>query len=96
MIDYIIEESTDKEYKYVVWRVNEKDNGSCWRSVYHSNNKAKCERFISKERKKDLDNEKSLSQQPNDIENRKHILLEKYKERIKYVKKYNKKEPYYD
>ena len=86
MIDYRIEESTGEEYKYVVWRVNEKDNGSCWRSVYHSNNKAKCERFIFKERKKDLDNEKSLAQQLNDVENRKDVLSEEYK----------KKEPYYD
>lgn len=96
MIEYRIEESTGGEYKYVVWRVNEKDNGSCWRSIYRSNNKAKCERFISKERKKDLDNEKSLKQIRDDIENRERILSEKYAERIKYVKKYNKKEPYYD
>lgn len=96
MVEYRIEESSNEEYKYVVWRVNEKGQGSCWRSIFHSNNKSECERFIEKERKKDLTKTKSLLQQINDIAKRKHALSEKYNNRIKYVKKYNKKEPYYD
>ena len=96
MIDYRIEESTGEEYKYVVWRVNEKDNGSCCRSIFHSNDESECKKFISKQRRKDSYRAKKLTKQMDGISERKHILSEEYKKRIKYVKKYNKKEPYYD
>lgn len=96
MIEYRIEESTGKEYKYVVWRVNEKDNGSCWRSIFHSNDESECKKFISKQRRKDSYRAKKLAKQIGDISERKHILSEEYKDRMKCVKKYNKKEPYYD
>lgn len=96
MIEYRIEESTGKEYKYVVWRVNEKDNGSCWRSIFHGNDESECKKFISKQRRKDSYKAKKSTKQIDDISERKHILSEKYAERMKYVKKYNKKEPYYD
>lgn len=98
MIDYRIEESTEKEYKYVVWRVNEKDNGSCWRSIFHSNDESECKKFISKQRKKDSYRAKKLAKQMDDISERKRILSEKYKNRMKCVKGYREDEgePYYD
>lgn len=97
MPEYILEESSSEEFKYVVYRGNNINKGSCWRGVFHSNNKSECERFINREQKKDRTKTKTLLEKMKDISKRKHILTEKYKRRMRYVKSYrDKMETYYD
>jgi len=98
MIDYRIEESTKEEYKYVVWRISSTGNGSCSRSIFHSNDESECKKFINKQRRKDSYRAKKIAKQQESILEKRRILQEKYNERIKYVKGYREDEgePYYD
>lgn len=90
MIVYIIDKSTNEKYEYVVWRISSTGNGSCSRSIFHSNDESECKKFISKQRRKDSYKAKKLLKQQESILEKKRILQEEYNERIKYVKGYKK------
>lgn len=98
MVVYIIDKSTNEKYEYVVWRISSIGNGSCSRSIFHSNDKSECNKFINKQRRKDSYKAKKLLKQQESILEKRRVLQEEYNERIKYVKGYreDEEEPYYD
>jgi hypothetical protein len=90
MAEYIIDKSTNEKYEYVVWRMSSTGNGSCSKSVFHSNDESECKKFISKQRRKDSYRAKKLLKQQESISEKRRVLQEEYNERMQYVKGYRK------